>query len=151
MRFPENCECIPWFSKLKWFAYVVFFICACLFTTCTSKYVPNKWVIRCTNMLQYNGYFTQWLRITQLRNKSQSQALLSPNCPFGKTSVRQNVRSAKCLRQNAFRQNVRVPSEMPPAYLKANIAFALLSNLTPNAAFTEFTLKDIIILTYGSV
>ena len=96
----------------------------------TSKHVPNKRVIRCTNKLpivnmvmhchiNYNGYFTQWLRITQLRNESQSQTflrnnisifgklsfrqvVLSANCPFGKMSVRQNVRrqnvrSAKCL------------------------------------------------------
>ena len=122
----------------------------------TSKHVPNKRVIRCTNKLpivnmvmhcqrpimqcallmniNYNGYFTQWLRITQLRNESQSQTFLRNNisifgklsfrqtvrsakCPFGKMSVRQNVRTAKrpfgktsvgkmSVRQNVFRQNV---------------------------------------------
>ena len=84
----------------------------------TSKHVPNKRVIRCTNKLpivnmvmhcqrpimqcallmniNYNGYFTQWLRITQLRNESQSQTFLRNNISiFGKLSVRQNVRSAK--------------------------------------------------------
>ena len=57
----------------------------------------------------YNGYFTQWLRSTMLRNEAQSQTfwrnnisifgkfhVLSANCPFGKMSVRLNVRSAKC-------------------------------------------------------
>ena len=106
----------------------------------TSKHVPNKRVIRCTNKLpivnmvmhcqrpimqcallmniNYNGYFTQWLRITQLRNESQSQTFLRNNISiFGKLSFRQNVRSAKrpfgktsvgkmSVRQNVFRQNV---------------------------------------------
>ena len=106
----------------------------------TSKYVPNKRVIRCTNKLpivnmvmhcqrpimqcallmniNYNGYFTQWLRITQLRNESQSQTFLRKNISiFGKLSFRKNVRSAKrpfgktsvgkmSVRQNVFRQNV---------------------------------------------
>ena len=98
----------------------------------TSKHVPNKRVIRCTNKLpivnmvmhcqrpimqcallmniNYNGYFTQWLRITQLRNESQSQTFLRNNISiFGKLSFRQTVRSAKScpfgkmsVRQNPF-------------------------------------------------
>ena len=102
----------------------------------TSKHVPNKRVIRCTNKLpivnmvmhcqrpimqcallmniNYNGYFNQWLRITQLRNESQSQTFLRNNISiFGKLSFRQTVCSAKCpfgktsVRQNVRRQNVR--------------------------------------------
>ena len=64
--------------------------------------------------INYNGYFTQWLRITQLRNESQSQTFLRNNISiFGKLSFRQTVRSAKCpfgktsVRQNVRRQNVR--------------------------------------------
>ena len=97
----------------------------------TSKHVPNKRVIRCTNKLpivnmvmhcqrpimqcallmniNYNGYFTQWLRITQLRNESQSQTFLRNNISiFGKLSFRQTVRSAKCpFGKMSVRQNVR--------------------------------------------
>jgi hypothetical protein len=79
----------------------------------------------------YNGYFTQWLRITKLRNEAQSQTfwrknisifgklsfrktVCSAKCPFGKTSVgkmsvRQNVFRQNVFRQSVFRQNVRVP------------------------------------------
>ena len=110
------------------FAYVVVRLFA---YDLTSKHVPNKRVIRCTNKLpivnmvmhchrpimqcallmniNYNGYFTQWLRITQLRNESQSQTFLRNNISiFGKLSFRQTVRSAKCpFGKISVRQNVR--------------------------------------------
>ena len=59
--------------------------------------------------INYNGYFTQWLRITQLRNESQSQTFLRNNISiFGKLSFRQTVRSAKCpFGKMSVRQNVR--------------------------------------------
>jgi hypothetical protein len=147
MRFPRELWMHSMILEVK-FAYVV----VRLFVyDLTSKHVPNKRVIRCTNKLpivnmvmhcqrpimniNYNGYFTQWLRITQLRNESQSktflrnnrQVVLSASCPFGKLSVRQNVRSAKCpfgktsVRQNVFRQNVFRQSVFRQSVFRQNV------------------------------
>ena len=127
MRFPRELWMYSMILEVK-FAYVV----VRLFVyDLTSKHVPNKRVIRCTNKLpivnmvmhcqrpimqcallmniNYNGYFTQWLRITQLRNESQSQTFLRNNISiFGKLSFRQTVRSAKCpFGKMSVRQNVR--------------------------------------------
>jgi hypothetical protein len=88
------------------------------------KFASNKlpWIVNMVMhndallMTIYNGYFTQWLRITQLRNESQSQTFWRNNMSiFGKLCFRQTVRSAKypfgktSVRQNVFRQSVRVP------------------------------------------
>jgi hypothetical protein len=42
-----------------------------------------------------NGYFTQWLVILP-KHFDKITSLFSASCPFGKLSVRQDVRSAKC-------------------------------------------------------
>jgi hypothetical protein len=53
-------------------------------------------------------------------------SLFSASCPFGKLSVRQNVRSAKCpfgktsVRQNVRRQNVRSAKCLSAECLSAN-------------------------------
>jgi hypothetical protein len=121
----------------------------------TSKHVANKWVIRCTinlpivNMVMHcykttlctandhimiilhNGWeLYSWEMSHSPKHFDEITSLFSASCPFGKLSVRQNVRSAKrpfgktsvgktsvgkmsvrhsVFRQSAFRKNVRVP------------------------------------------
>ena len=41
---------------------------------------------------------------------SVRQTVCSAKCPFGKTSVRQNIRRQNVFRQSVFRENVRPPA-----------------------------------------
>jgi hypothetical protein len=71
-------------------------------------------------ILHYGWELHSWKMSHSPKHFDEITSLFSAKCPFGKTSVRQNVRSAKrpfgkmsvgkmSVRQNVFRQNVRVP------------------------------------------
>jgi hypothetical protein len=99
--------------------------------------LPNGWELHSWEMSHSPKHFYE---IT---------SLFSASCPFGKLSVRQNVRSAKCpfgktsVRQNVRRQNVRSAKCLSAKCLSAKCLSAkcpgtiLFSRLSVEICFLE--------------